>query len=71
MFLASNLLNFADLVENESLKSIYKKNYQYSYFYLIYQEIVANELDNYKNPHHYSVWLIMNNQSSNFRGEGS
>ena len=35
-FPASNLLNFAELVENESLKSIYKKNYQYSYFYSIY-----------------------------------
>ena len=35
-FPASNLLNFEELVENESLKSIYKKNYQYSYFYLIY-----------------------------------
>ena len=35
-FPASNLLNFAELVENESLKSIYKKIYQYSYFYSIY-----------------------------------
>ena len=35
MLPASNLLNFAELVENESLKSICKKNYQYSYFYSI------------------------------------
>ena len=35
-FPASNLFNFAELVENESLKSIYKKNYKYFYFYLIY-----------------------------------
>ena len=35
-FPASNLLNFAELVENEPLKSIYKKIYQYSFFYLIY-----------------------------------
>ena len=35
-FPASNLLNFADLVENEYLKSIYKKIYQYSYFCSIY-----------------------------------
>ena len=33
---ASNLLNFAELVQNEPLKSIYKKNYQYSFFYSIY-----------------------------------
>ena len=53
-FPASNLLNFAELVENESLKSIYKKIYQYSYFYLIYhclmqrfQELITNELDNF------------------------
>ena len=32
-FPASNLLNFAELVENESLKSIYKKICQYSYSY--------------------------------------
>ena len=36
MFSASNLLNFAELVENETPKSTYKKNYQYSYFYSIY-----------------------------------
>ena len=53
-FPASNLLNFAELVENESLKSIYKKIYQYSYFYLIYhclmqrfQELITNEPDNF------------------------
>ena len=32
----SNLFNFAELVEKEPLKSIYKKAYQYFYFYLIY-----------------------------------
>ena len=31
-FLASNLLNFEELVENEPLKSIYKKIYEYSFF---------------------------------------
>ena len=35
-FPASNLLNFVEQVKNEPLKSIYKKNYQYSYFYSIY-----------------------------------
>ena len=35
-FPASDLLYFAEQVENESLKSIYKKIYQYSYFYSIY-----------------------------------
>ena len=53
-FLTSNLLNFAELVENESLKSIYKKIYQYSYFYSIhhclmqrFKELITNELDNF------------------------
>ena len=31
-----NLLNLAELVVNEPMKSIYKKIYQYSFFYLIY-----------------------------------
>ena len=35
MFPASNSLNFAELVENEFMKSISKKIYQYS-FYLFY-----------------------------------
>ena len=35
-FPASNLQNFAELVENGPLKSIYKKIYQYSFFYPIY-----------------------------------
>ena len=35
-FPASNLLNLAELVVNEPTKSIYKKNYQYSFYYLIY-----------------------------------
>ena len=32
-FPASNLLNLAELVVNEPMKSIYKKIYQYSLFY--------------------------------------
>ena len=54
MFPASNLLNIAELVEDESLKSIYEKIYQYAYFYSIYhclmlrfQELTTNELDNF------------------------
>ena len=35
-FPASNSLNLAELVVNEPMKSIYKKIYQYSFFYLIY-----------------------------------
>ena len=35
-FLASNSLNLAELVVNEPMKSIYKKIYQYSFFYSIY-----------------------------------
>ena len=53
-FLASNSLNLAELVVNESTKSIYKKNYQYSFSYLIYhylmkrfQELITKELDNF------------------------
>ena len=34
-FPASNLLDLAELVVNEPLKSIYKKNYQYFFFYSI------------------------------------
>ena len=37
MFPASNLLNFAELVENELMKNISKKFYQYSFFYPIYR----------------------------------
>ena len=36
MFPVSNLLNLAELVVNEPMKNIYKKIYQYSFFYLIY-----------------------------------
>ena len=36
MFPASNSLNFAELVENELMKNISKKFYQYSFFYSIY-----------------------------------
>ena len=35
-FPASNLLNLAQLVVNGPMKSIYKKIYQYSFFYLVY-----------------------------------
>ena len=35
-FPASNSLNLAELVVNEPMKSIYKKIYQYSFFYSIY-----------------------------------
>ena len=35
--LTSHLLNFAEPVENELMKSISKKNYQYSFFYPIYR----------------------------------
>ena len=35
-FRLSNLLNLAELVVNDLTKSIYKKNYQYSFFYPIY-----------------------------------
>ena len=35
-FPASNLLNLAELVVNEPMKSIHKKIYQYSFFCLIY-----------------------------------
>ena len=31
-----NLMNLAELVENEPMKSIYQKIYQNSFFYLIY-----------------------------------
>ena len=34
-FSASNLLNFAELVENELMKSISETIYQYSFFYPI------------------------------------
>ena len=34
-FQLSNLLNLAELVVNEFKKSISKKNYQYSFFFLI------------------------------------
>ena len=35
-FLASNSLNLAELMVNKPTKIIYKKNYQYSFFCLIY-----------------------------------
>ena len=35
-FPASNMLNLAELVVNEPMKSMYKKIYQYSIFYSIY-----------------------------------
>ena len=36
-FPASNLLNFTELVENELMKSIFKKFYQYSFFDPVYR----------------------------------
>ena len=33
---ASNSLNLSELVVNEPMKTIYKKSYQYSFFYSIY-----------------------------------
>ena len=61
------------------MMSIYEKVYQYFFSYLIYyclmqrfQELITKELENFtKNPHQYSLWLIMNYQSSNFGSEGS
>ena len=38
-FAASSLLNFAELVQNELMKSNYKKNYQYSFFRPIYRSL--------------------------------
>ena len=53
-FPASNLLNLAELVVNEPMKSIYKKIYQCSFFYPSYhclmyrfQELITKELDNF------------------------
>ena len=53
-FPASNFQNFAELVENEPIKSIYKNIYEYSFFYPIYhclmkrfQELITRELDNF------------------------
>ena len=78
-FAASNSLKLAELMVNEPIKKIWKKIYQYSFFYLIYhclmqrfQELITKEQDNFlENPHQYSLWFIMNNQSSNFMGERS
>ena len=37
-----------------------------------FHELKTKELDNFaKNPHPYSLWLIMNYQSSNVGSEGS
>ena len=36
-FPSSNSLNLAEPMANEPMNSIYKKNYQYSFFYSIYQ----------------------------------
>ena len=46
-FPASNLLDLAELVVNEPLKSIYKKNYQYFFFYSIYHCLnsIRNKFD--------------------------
>ena len=54
-FPPSNSLNLAEMVVNEPMKSIYKKNYHYFFFYLIYhclmyifQELITTEVDNFK-----------------------
>ena len=39
-FAASNLLNLAELVVSEPMKSIYNKNYQYSFSYFIYHYLM-------------------------------
>ena len=39
-FSVSNLLNLVELVVNEPMKSIYKKIYQYSFFYWIYHCLI-------------------------------
>ena len=36
-FSASSSVNLAEMVANEPMKNIYKKIYQYSFFYLIYR----------------------------------
>ena len=54
MFPASNSLNIAEHMVNEPMESIYKKIFQYSFFYSIYhylmqsfQELITTELDNF------------------------
>ena len=39
-FSISNFLNLAELVTKEPMKSIYKKIYQYPFFYLIYHCLI-------------------------------
>ena len=39
-FPASNPINFVELVENELMKSISKKIYQYSFFFLTYHYLM-------------------------------
>ena len=39
-FPSSNSLNIAALVVNESIKSMYKKIYQFSFFYSIYHRLM-------------------------------
>ena len=77
-FPASHLLNLAELVVNEHMKSIYKIFYPYSFFYSIYyclkqrlQKLTMQEQDIFKNLHQCCLWLIINYQSSIFGGEGS
>ena len=41
-FPSSNLLNLAEVVVNEPMKSIHKKIYQYSFFYSIYHSLNVN-----------------------------
>ena len=44
MFVESNLLTLAMLVVNEPMKSIYKKFYQYYFFYTIYHDLQKSSL---------------------------
>ena len=47
-FPASNSMNFAELLENQLMKSISKKIYQYFFFYLIYRELKTKQLKTIK-----------------------
>ena len=47
-FPASNSLNFAELLENQLMKSISKKIYQYFFSYLIYGQLKTKQLKTIK-----------------------
>lgn len=74
-FSTSNSLNSTELLVNELMKNIYKKVYQYSFFYPMYhcfmerfQDLTTKELDHFTKVL-ISIMLIMNYQSSNLRVE--